>query len=167
MAGLFRGESDPFVDHPENDLRADADYSNRPRPQPRSFDELADEPDPAEIAEANRRSSRQAWIFLFAVLISSAVVAGVLGIVFRSMGGPLCEAGEAIWLCTPNAQLIWGIAALTIPTVGMLAAGFIMLSKYRRYLRWRTWMGVFYMLVPHSLFGLFNGIQMIYASTLH
>ena len=40
-------------EHPENDLTSDADYANLRRPEPRSFDELADEPDPLEIAAAN------------------------------------------------------------------------------------------------------------------
>ena len=35
-------------EHPENDLTSDADYANLRRPEPRSFDELADEPDPLE-----------------------------------------------------------------------------------------------------------------------
>ena len=43
-------------EHPENDLTSDADYANLRRPEPRSFDELADEPDPLEVAAANRRS---------------------------------------------------------------------------------------------------------------
>lgn len=30
-------------EHPENDLTSDADYANLRRPEPRSFDELADE----------------------------------------------------------------------------------------------------------------------------
>ena len=40
-------------EHPENDLTSDADYANLRRPEPQSFDELADEPDPLEIAAAN------------------------------------------------------------------------------------------------------------------
>ena len=37
-------------EHPENDLTSDADYANLRRPEPRSFDELADEPDPLAVS---------------------------------------------------------------------------------------------------------------------
>ena len=53
-------------DHPENDLHSGADRFSRTRPEPRDFDALADEPDPAEVAERNRRSTRQALGFTVA-----------------------------------------------------------------------------------------------------
>ena len=49
-----------YLDHPENDLITDADFTNMLRPAPRDFDELADAPDPLVVAQANRRSTRQA-----------------------------------------------------------------------------------------------------------
>ena len=33
-----------YLDHPENDLITDADFTNMMRPAPRDFDELADAP---------------------------------------------------------------------------------------------------------------------------
>ena len=57
------------AEHPENDLTTDADYANLRRPEPQSFDELADAPDPLTIAKANRRSSRQALWFMVAILL--------------------------------------------------------------------------------------------------
>ena len=42
-----------YLDHPENDLITDADFTNMMRPAPRDFDELADAPDPLVVAQAN------------------------------------------------------------------------------------------------------------------
>lgn len=52
-------------EHPENDLTTDADYANLRRPEPATFDELADAPDPLAVAKANRRSTIQADAGLF------------------------------------------------------------------------------------------------------
>ena len=52
-----------YLDHPENDLITDADFTNMMRPAPRDFDELADAPDPLMVAQANRRSTRQAILW--------------------------------------------------------------------------------------------------------
>lgn len=61
-----------YLDHPENDLITDADFTNMMRPAPRDFDELADAPDPLVVAQANRRSTRQAilWAVLTPVVTS-------------------------------------------------------------------------------------------------
>jgi hypothetical protein len=113
-------------DHPENDLSTDADFTNVPRPEAHSFDELADEPDPAEIARLNQESTRQAIRFTITiVLISFAVALGSL-LIFRLVGGPECTAGEAVWFCSTTQRVIWIIATSITPIVGMLGAGIIL-----------------------------------------
>lgn len=155
------------LEHPENDLVSDADYSNLPRPEARDFDELADAPDPLEVAAANRRSTKQAIMWVVGTLILTVVVAAIFGIYFRTQGGPLCDVEDgAVWLCTTDAQMIWGIAVLPVPILSLLGACAMLMRKYRAYLRWSHWMGVVWFLVPHTLFWIFNGVQMIYASYL-
>lgn len=58
-------------EHPENDLTTDADYANLRRPEPATFDELADAPDPLAVAKANRRSTIQAIYFMLGILAAS------------------------------------------------------------------------------------------------
>ncbi|MDY3128231.1 MAG: hypothetical protein SOW59_08950 [Corynebacterium sp.] len=140
------------LSHPENDLRDDRDFSNVPRPQPHSFDELADAPDPKRIAHLNRQSSRQAVVFTVTIIVLSFAVAFALLFYFRLMGGPLCTEGPNTWLCSAKQQLTFAIGASIIPLCGMFGSGIIMVRKLRSYLRWRTWMGAFWVLTPHCMF---------------
>ena len=65
-----------YLDHPENDLITDADFTNMMRPTPRDFDELADAPDPLVVAQANRRSTRQAILWAVLTPVVTLIVAG-------------------------------------------------------------------------------------------
>ena len=137
--------------HPENDLTADADFANRRRPEPQTVEELADSPDPVKVAAANRASSRQAWIYLVTVLVGSLVVGLGTLCITRALGGPLCEAGEATWLCTKTQLYVWAVVAALVPFGGLIGCGVIMVKKINGYLRWRPWMGVFWLLVPVAM----------------
>ncbi|APT87855.1 hypothetical protein ACTXN7_06000 [Corynebacterium flavescens] len=147
-------------EHPENDLTSDADYSNLRRPEPHSFDELADQPDPLQVAEANRKSTRQAIVFMTVSLVASAVFAFVLAIIMRLIGGPLCESGEAVWLCSTTQRNAWAILTLVIPLAAMVGDAIIMVIKLRRYLRWRAWMGIFWVLAFNFMIWTINNIQL-------
>ncbi len=138
-------------DHPENDLSQEADYSNRRPPAADSFDDLADQPDPLELQRKNTQSTRQALIYMVAVPVVTFVSAYLLAWVARAQGGPFCDAGEAVWLCSRAAELWWPISTSTIAFGGMLGCAWILYDKYRRYLRWRAWMGVLWMLIPFSM----------------
>lgn len=148
-------------EHPENDLTSDADYANLRRPEPHDFDELADQPDPLDLAAANRKSTRQAIIFMIAALVSSAVFAFVLALIMRLIGGPLCEAGQAVWLCSPTQRTVWAILTIIIPLSAMIGDAIIMVVKLRRYLRWRAWMGIFWILAFNFMIWTINNIQIM------
>ncbi|ALC07030.1 hypothetical protein CDES_13500 [Corynebacterium deserti GIMN1.010] len=141
----------PIPEHPENDLVDEADYSNRPRIYSDDIKSLADEPDPVVIREKNQKSSRQAVIYLAAVPLITFVSAYVLAWVSRLQGGPICEAGDAVWICSRAAELWWPIVTSLIAFGGMLGAAWILYDKYRKYLRWRAWMGVLWVLIPFSM----------------
>ena len=131
-------------EHPENDLDDQLDSMNKRPPEPQSLDELLDAPDPIALAEASKRSTRQAIWFAVTVLFGALAVGfGSLG-VFRLIGGPLCDAGEATWICSDTQRFIWMPLAMLVPTLGMTGAGIIMLRKLNRYVRWLPWMGVFW-----------------------
>lgn len=149
------------MEHPENDLHSDADFANRPRPEPQSFDDLADGPDPKVEAERNQQSTRQAITFAVAVPLLTLVTAAMLGVVARVVGGPLCESGQATWICSRSAEIWWPIATSVIPVFGMVGCGFILWHKYASYIRWRPWMGAFWVLVPWAMFWMTTSFQMM------
>ena len=142
-------------EHPENDLHSGTDRYNLPRPQPRSFDEMADEPDPLVLAQRNRASTKQA-IWYAVIAVATTILFGVgLATVSRVMGGPLCAEGDANWLCTESWRFWWAILCSIPPVVFLLGCAVIMVRKLNRYERWVPWMGVFWLpLVPFTIWWL-------------
>ena len=139
-------------EHPENDLHSASDYYNKVPPEPQTFDDLADQPDPAVVNEQNRASTRQAIIYAASTIAITAIVAFVVALIARMSGGPLCEADEATWLCTESWRTTWAIVASIPPVVGLLGCAIIMVRKLNRYQRWVPWMGVFWLpLVPLTM----------------
>lgn len=150
---------DPW-DHPENDLTADADFTNRMRPAPKNLDELLDEPDPLVVAAANRRSTRQAIAWAVGTPVVTFLTAFVLAVVSRSLGGPLCEGGAAVWICSRAAEIWWPLATSVVPLGGALGSGVILYRKYLAYQRWRPWMGTFWFLIPFAMLWMVTVLQM-------
>ncbi|WPF66099.1 MULTISPECIES: hypothetical protein [unclassified Corynebacterium] len=138
-------------EHPENNLHSDADYTNKLPPAPHSPEDLARATDPAVQHERNRASTRQALWWLGGTVVLSAVVCLVLALLARALGGPYCEAGEATWLCSRAAQVWWGVGSAVVPVAGLVGCMVIMVRKLQRYTRWRAWMGIFWVLVPHAM----------------
>ncbi|MFC6146881.1 hypothetical protein [Corynebacterium nasicanis] len=150
-----------FLDHPENDLTADADFANRQPPAPRSAEELASSTDPALQAERNRRSTRQALTWLFGTMALTAGGGFLLALVTRLIGGPLCEAGEAAWLCTRSAQIWWPIVTSLVAMGGVIGCAVMMVRKLNSYTRWRPWMGVFWVLIPFAMMWMLQTWQIL------
>lgn len=138
-------------EHPENDLHGDADDANKIPPAPRSAEDLTRLTDPAVQHARNQASTRQALWWLGGTVVGSAVVSLALALVARALGGPYCEAGQAAWLCSRSAQVWWGIGSAVVPVGGLIGCMILMVRKLQRYTRWRAWMGVFWVLVPHAM----------------
>lgn len=139
-------------DHPENDLFDDADYANLPRPEPHSFDELADQEDPAVIAAKNEASTRSAIRYLIVALASSVVIGVVLMLVFRAFSSSAeCSEFGAKLLCSVNKQRAWALLTAIAPVFYLVGSAVIMVRKLNAYLRWRPWMGVFWALVMFAM----------------
>lgn len=137
--------------HPENDLTSDFDFSNRPFPAAHSAEELSESPDPAVVAEKNRRSTYQALWYAIGVPVAVAVISFILLVISRMVGGPLCEAGEATWICTEAARIWWPIATTALAFLGLLGCAVIMVRKLNARLRWWPWMAAFWWLLPLSM----------------
>ncbi|QGU05795.1 hypothetical protein [Corynebacterium comes] len=150
-----------FLEHPENDLSEDADFANRRPPEPRTAEELASSTDPVVQATRNQQSTRQAVTWLFGTIISTVLVAYLLAWVARLMGGPACDAGDALWLCSRSSQIWWPIATSIIPAAGIIGCAIIMVRKLNSYTRWRPWMGVFWVLIPFAMMWMLQTWQIL------
>lgn len=134
--------------HPENDLTSDFDFTNRPFPEAHSPEELSTSPDPAWVAAENRRSTRQALWYAVGLLVALAVVGFLLLLVSRLSGGPICDAGEATWICTEFTRTWWPVATTALAFLGLLGCAVIMVRKLNARLRWWPWMAAFWFLLP-------------------
>ena len=150
-----------FLDHPENDLTQDADFHNRRPPEPQTAEELASSTDPVVQQERNRRSTRQALAWLFGTIALTAGGGFLLALVTRLMGGPLCDAGEAAWLCTRSAQIWWPIVTSIFAMGGVIGCAIIMVRKLNNYTRWRPWMGIFWVLIPFAMMWMLQTWQIL------
>lgn len=147
-------------EHPENDLSDDADYANLYRPEPRDFDELADQEDPLVIAEKNRRSSKQAWRYLALAILSSLAFGVILLVVMRMIAGAdTCAAVDGRFLCTEQLQKTWAVLVSLPPIAFLFGCMALLLRKLNAYLRWRPWMGVFWVLVVFTMWVLLTTVQ--------
>ncbi|APT93475.1 hypothetical protein CPHO_11885 [Corynebacterium phocae] len=140
-------------EHPENDLERDIDRANLVRPEPKTFDDLADAPDPAR----NAQSSRQAFWFLVTVTAVSLILGLGSLLIFRLIGGPDC--GPNTWICSDTQRFIWMPLAFATPLFGLAGAFVITLRKLRAYLRWGVWMGVFWFFALYFLLWGINILQ--------
>ncbi|AJI80044.1 MULTISPECIES: membrane protein [Corynebacterium] len=156
------------AEHPENDLTSDADYANLRRPEPQSFDELADAPDPLAVAEANRRSTRQAVWFMVVILAGSALYALILAGIFKFTGSTTdCHpAVYATWLCTKTQRTIFATTTMIIPFAGLIGCALIMVRKLKSYVRWRGWMAIFWVMAGNFMLWGINDIQILLAPEL-
>ena len=155
-------------DHPENDLHSGADRFSRVRPEPASFDELALEPDPLEVARRNKASTKQAITLAVVTVLGTLLFAWALAAVARVQGGPLCEAGDATWLCTEAWRTWWAVVTSIPPVAGLLTCAVLMVRKLNRYERWIPWMGVFWLpIVPFTMWWLTVTIGMLALDATH
>ena len=119
------------------------------------MEEFADQPDPKEVNARNEASTKQALWFAGGTVAATFLVAGILALVSRMTGGPLCEAGEATWLCTATWRTIWAVVSSIPPVAGIIGCAIIMVRKLNRYERWMPWMGVFWLpIVPFAMWWL-------------
>lgn len=147
----WKPKHDEFKQHPENDLQADADFTNRPRPTAHSAEELAGGGDPAELLAKNQQSGRQALTYAIGAPLTLMAIAFVLLLISRMVGGPLCDAGQATWICTEFTRIWWPTVTSILAFAGLLLCAFIMVRKLNRHLRWWPWMGAFWLLLPLSM----------------
>ncbi|KAB3519201.1 hypothetical protein GC425_09390 [Corynebacterium sp. zg254] len=105
----------------------------------------------AEQEQRNQRSTRQAFIYFFTVPIVVFALAGIVLVVSRATGGPLCEAGDAQWLCSRGAQIWFSLLPGLVAMGSVFLAGYITYYKWRTQQRWRWWIAVVWLSMPFAL----------------
>ena len=112
-------------------------------------DPLQENPHRREIRD--QRSTRQAFYYFFGVPVLVMLLAGIIMVISRMSGGPLCEAGEATWLCSRAAQIWFSLLPGVIAMGSVFLAVFITYYKWRSRQRWRWWMAVVWLSMPFAL----------------
>ena len=98
---------------------------------------------------------------MVSVLVISALYGFGVALFSRLTGGPLCEDGTASWLCTEGQRNFFAISTMIIPLLGMIGCAIIMVRKLRRYLRWRSWMAIFWVMAFNFMIWAISDIQLI------
>ena len=106
---------------------------------------------PAEQEARNQRSTRQAFIYFFSVPVIVFTLAGIIMVVSRMSGGPLCESGQSQWLCTRASQIWFSLVPGLVSLGSVFLAGYITYHKWRTQQRWRWWIAVVWLSMPFAL----------------
>lgn len=136
------------MEHPENDLHSDADFSNLPRPEPHDWDDLSALKDPLWQLQENQRSTKQAIGYAILSPLLLLVLSAAALLASRILGGPLCDPGPHTWICTDGFRIWWPILSSVAAFIIIVGCAVMMVRKLKTYTRWRPWMGAFWFLVP-------------------
>lgn len=128
---------------------------NQPSPYARGLDESfpgeVAQLDPEERALRDARSTRQAIYYFISVPIIVLVLAGIVLIASRTAGGPLCEAGDAQWLCSRASQIWFSLLPGIVAMGSVFLAAYITYRKWKTQQRWRWWIAVVWISMPFAL----------------
>lgn len=125
--------------------------SDSPSPRPPRIDPLVDA-DPLYRLERNQNSTRNAIGFAIAVPMLTFLTAFVVAMISRTLGGPLCSAGRATWICSRRFEILFPLLPGLVSVGGTFLAAFITYRVWSRYGRWRPWLAILWVLVPFTLF---------------
>ena len=68
--------------------------------------------------------------------------------------------GTATWLCTDGQRTFFSLTTPIIPFFGMIGCAIIMVRKLHRYLRWRSWMAIFWVMACNFMLWTITDIQL-------
>lgn len=113
--------------------------------------ELDYEADPLLRLERNNRSTRQAVVFFFGIILLTSVTAFAIWLVSISTGGPYCDADASANLCSATYRLLFMIIPPAIAAFGLFGGAWIAYLKWKSHQRWRPWIAVIWMIMPFTL----------------
>ncbi|MEZ2122049.1 MULTISPECIES: hypothetical protein [unclassified Corynebacterium] len=117
----------------------------------RGASDLDYEADPLLRLERNNSSTRQAIVFALAVPPLTFLTAFVIAMISRAHGGPLCDAGTSIWICSRTYEILFPVIPGLVTLGGTFGAAYITYRRWARYERWRPWLAALWPLMLFSL----------------
>lgn len=115
-----------------------------------SYGELS-ELDPTVRAKQDARSTQQALYYFISVPIIVLALAGIILVISRMSGGPLCDSGEAVWLCSRASQIWFSLLPGIVAMGSVFLASYITYLKWKTQQRWRWWIAVVWISMPFAL----------------
>ena len=107
--------------------------------------------DPLFRLERNRTSTHNAISYAVAVPAITFLVAFVIAMISRTMGGPLCNAGVSTWSCSRTFEVLFPAIPGAVALGGTLLGAWITYRVWAHYGRWRPWLAILWVLVPFTL----------------
>lgn len=131
-----RWSPDPVLDFPD-------------RTRKRSDLEL--EIDPLYRLERNERSTHHAIAYAIMVPVITAALGLALALISRGRGGPICDAGQATWICSRTFEILFPLVPWLFSFGGFIGAAVITYRQWSRCLRWRPWLAIMWVLGPFTM----------------
>ncbi len=103
------------------------------------------------VAEANRRSTRNAVLYFLLTPVVVLGTAGVIALISRLNGGPFCDAGQATWLCTRTSQILFSLIPGIISLGALFGSAWFTYRAWARQERWRWWIAGLWLSMPFVL----------------
>lgn len=107
--------------------------------------------DPLERLERNERSGKQAYIYAGSVFGLTVVTAIIIAIIGAITGGPLCDAGKSVFVCSRAFELAFPLIPGAISFFGAAGCFWMTYLKWRSFQRWRPWLAMCWVLLPWTL----------------
>ncbi|MDO5684865.1 MAG: hypothetical protein Q4G37_02035 [Bifidobacterium sp.] len=107
---------------------------------PRKPSALDYELDPLLRLEKHARSTREAIAYVIAIPLLTILTAGIILLISHTQGGPICDAGQAHWVCNRTTEVLLPLIPGAVALAGAVGTLWITYFKWARYDRWRPWL---------------------------
>lgn len=101
--------------------------------------------------ETKKQSIRSAIIFGITIPLLTLIAAGTLALLSHALGGPICTAGQANWICSRLFEILFPAITCTIAFAGVIICACTTWYKFRNYQHWAPWLACLWGLIPFSL----------------
>ena len=93
--------------------------------------------DPLKRLQRREYSWRPAVKYAGAVIGATFLTAIIIGVISAVMGGPICDAGEHVFICSRWAELAFPLVPGAVSLIGALGCFWITYLRWRSFGNWR------------------------------
>ena len=101
--------------------------------------------------ERHRQSLQQAVFFAASTIFLTLLAGLMLALTSHALGGPLCDAGVATWICSHTFELFFPLLPGAIALAGLIGCALGCYKKYKNHDRWQPWLAALWVLLPFTL----------------